>query len=170
MPEENDIHQLKIFKDGSIIGYFNGNFDMWQVRLKRPNLGVLWYPPRDIQYFKILMDLGTIYGNNVVYNDFKELYNLTSRDIDKREMAFSLISKLSAKYEKDSLDMEIWLCVIYLAMVAEENKEGTKLGKRIKRLGIHRVLLENISPTVAANETRGKPWREIDTECKKRGF
>lgn len=32
--------------------------------------------------------------------------------------------------------------IIYLGMVAEENKLGTKLGKRIKRLGIHQVLYD----------------------------
>lgn len=35
-------------------------------------------------------------------------------------------------------------------MVAEENKLGTKLGKRIKRLGIHQVLYDRYSPAAAA--------------------
>lgn len=55
-------------------------------------------------------------------------------------------------------------------MIAEENKAGTVLGKRIKRLGVHQVLLENISPRIAANFSRGMRAKEIIGECIKRKF
>lgn len=55
-------------------------------------------------------------------------------------------------------------------MVAEENKLGTKLGKRIKRLGIHQVLYDRYSPAAAASFSRGLPWTRINNECKLRGF
>lgn len=55
-------------------------------------------------------------------------------------------------------------------MVAEENKLGTKLGKRIKRLGIHQVLYDRYSPAAAASFSRGLSWTRIDNECKLRGF
>lgn len=45
-----------------------------------------------------------------------------------------------------------------------------KIGKRAKRLGIHQVLIENIEPEIAANFSKNKKWRELDKECKKRGF
>lgn len=61
--------------------------------------------------------------------------------------------------------------IIYLGMVAEENKIGyKKLGKRIKRLGIHQVLYDRYSPAAAASFSRGLPWTRIDNECKLRGF
>ena len=54
--------------------------------------------------------------------------------------------------------------------VDKENKLGTKLGKRIKRLGIHQVLYDRYSPAAAASFSRGLPWTRIDNECKLRGF
>jgi len=55
-------------------------------------------------------------------------------------------------------------------MVAEENKINTKLGKKIKRLGIHQILIEDINPNVAANFSKGMNWKKIETECKLRNF
>lgn len=170
MTEENVKPPFKEFKDGSALDYFRGGFDHWQVRLKRPSLGISWYPPTDVQYFKFLHDLGNVYGQDVVYNDFVKLYEITTYDLTRSSSAFSLIISISSKYGNDSLEVEIWLSVIYMAMVAEDNRRWTKLGKRIKRLGVHRVLHENVSPTIAANESKGKPWKEIDEECRKRGF
>ena len=45
--------------------------------------------------------------------------------------------------------------ILYMAMIAEERKAGTRLGKRIKRLGIHKLLIENIPVREAANFMRG---------------
>jgi len=55
-------------------------------------------------------------------------------------------------------------------MVAEENRENAKLKKRIKRLGIHQVLIEGISPEIAANFSRDKVWIILDGIMKKKGF
>ena len=57
-----------------------------------------------------------------------------------------------------------------MAMIAEENKANTKLGKKIKRLGVHQILIENITPNISANYSKGMKWREIEKECKERGF
>ena len=55
-------------------------------------------------------------------------------------------------------------------MVAEENKLNTKLGKRIKRLGIYQILIENSSPETAAVFSKGKKWKELDDLMKTKGF
>ena len=55
-------------------------------------------------------------------------------------------------------------------MVAEENKQFTKLGRRVKRLGMHQVLRDRIPPAQAADFSRGRTWQEIDAECRERGF
>jgi hypothetical protein len=55
-------------------------------------------------------------------------------------------------------------------MIAEENKENTHLGKRIKRLGMHQLLVEQADPLIVANYSRGMSWRAIDADCKARGF
>jgi hypothetical protein len=170
MTEENVKHHFKEFNDGSALDYFRGGFDHWQFRLKRPSLGIPWYPPTDTEYFKFLQELGKVYGKNTVYCDFVKLYDITTRDLERSDSVFTLINLISSKYCNDCLEVQIWFTILYMAMVAEENRRWTKLGKRIKRLGVHRLLLENIPPKVAADESRGKPWRTIDEECKKRGF
>ncbi|WP_287129575.1 DUF7004 family protein [Candidatus Cyanaurora vandensis] len=55
-------------------------------------------------------------------------------------------------------------------MVAEENKKFTKLGKRVKHLGVYQILIEGMPAHQAANFSKGKKWREIATDCKNRGF
>ena len=55
-------------------------------------------------------------------------------------------------------------------MIAEENKAFTRLGKRIKRLGIYKLLIENKSVQQSANFMRGMGWREISDLCNERGF
>ena len=55
-------------------------------------------------------------------------------------------------------------------MVAEEKKAGTRLGKRIKRLGVYKLLVENLSVEESANFMRGMNWRQIDALCRERGF
>lgn len=55
-------------------------------------------------------------------------------------------------------------------MIAEENKDYAILKKRIKRLGMHQILIEKISPEKASNFSRGRNWRELDKICKEYGF
>jgi len=55
-------------------------------------------------------------------------------------------------------------------MVAENVKKNTRLGKRIKRLGVHDLLLESGEVAHAAHFMRGLGWREIDVLCRARGF
>ena len=121
----------------------------------------------DQEYFLQLKDLSTRYGVQKVYSDFVKIYKLTGKDID--EKVLDKISELSNEYE-DSLYADILFTTLYMAMIAEENWEGTRLGKRIKRLGVHELLLNNMSAENAANFMRGMDWRQIDTLCKENGF
>ena len=57
-----------------------------------------------------------------------------------------------------------------MTMVAEENKAYTRLGKRIKRLGVHIYLIDNESLDYSVNFMKGMGWRQIDKLCKERGF
>ena len=45
-----------------------------------------------------------------------------------------------------------------MGMITEENKRNTRLGKRIKRLGMHQVLIEEIQPAIAVNFSRVMGW------------
>ena len=55
-------------------------------------------------------------------------------------------------------------------MIAEENKVNMILKKRIKRLGVYQVLMDNFPPSEAANFSKGKGWRELDSIMKAKGF
>lgn len=63
-----------------------------------------------------------------------------------------------------------WFNVLYAGMIAEENKENTILKKRIKRLGVHQVLIDNVSPGETAVFSKGKKWKELDEIMRLKGF
>lgn len=157
---------VKKFSDGSFLEYDKGAFDDWCVYLNRPN--ITRYAPKDYQYFKRLSEYALKYGANVLYQDFVEIYNLTTSKLE--DAVFEYIDKLCMKYGSDEIDIAIDFSIIYMGMVAEENKAFTKLGKRVKRLGVHQVLMDKLHYNVAANFSRGKKWYDISEECNQKGF
>lgn len=157
---------IKEFADGTKLEYDQGAFDSWCVYLTRS--GQPRYAPKDIQYFQQLIDFADKYSTSSIYVDFVTIFHMTDKHLKKSVLA--KISSLADKYQEDSLEINILYCIIYAGMVAEENKEHTRLGKRVKRLGIHQVLFEDFPPDKAANFSKGKPWRDIEMECFKRGF
>ena len=154
------------FSNGGSIEFDSGNFDNWCVYVIRPN-GER-FAPKDIQYFSRLKKLGKVYGCDIIYDDFVIIYNRTTNKINPD--VFTLIENLSSFYKKDALEMEIWFSVLYAGMIAEENKENTILKKRIKRLGICQLLVDQICPEEAANFSKGKKWQELDKLMKSKGF
>ena len=143
-----------------------GSFDEWCVYLTCPNREK--YAPKDIEYFTELQNLNKKYKNNQIYNDFIKFYDKTNNKID--DSVNDLITTLSKKYKDDSLIVDIWFSVIYGGMIAEENKRYAILKKRVKRLGLHQVLIDGLSPHISANFSKGKKWRELDKICKGKGF
>ena len=158
--------KVTTFTDGSFLEYDTGQFDKWCVYLTRP--GNNRYAPRDYQYSDRLVKYGKKYGNSQIYEDYVFIYNKTTKTLDAN--MFSEIVSLCSKYGDDQIEIAIDFSIIYMGMVAEENKEHSILGKRIKRLGVYQVLMEKYQPNVAANFSRGKKWRELAVLCKERGF
>ena len=154
------------FSDGSKLEYDKGAFDDWCVYLTRPSISK--YAPKDFQYFHRLVDYVTKYGFDNLYEDYVEIYNLTTKNIE--ETVLRRIKEITSKYGEDSLNIAIDFTIIYMGMIAEENKEFTKLGKRIKRLGVHQVLKERMHYNEAANFSRGKKWKELNEICSSKGF
>ena len=148
------------------IEYDQGAFDDWCVYLTRA--GSNRYAPKDPEYFTFFQQMANQFGAQTVYNHFAQVYNATTKSIDPN--VFALITNISQTYGPNSIDAKIWFIVIYAGMLAEENKAFTKLGKRIKRLGMHQVMIEGIAPNIAANFSKGKTWRALDSEMKVRGF
>lgn len=157
---------IKNIQNKNKIEFDTGAFDNWCVYLTRH--GQRRYAPRDNEYFLRLKQLGCIHGHQKVYADFIKFYSLTNKQIALPVL--TLITELANTYFTDAEEIDIWFTVIYSGMVAEENKANTVLGKRIKRLGMHQVLIENMEPNNAATFSKGKKWMELDTFMKQRGF
>jgi hypothetical protein len=66
--------------------------------------------------------------------------------------------------------VEQWFTVLYAGMIAEENKQNAILKKRVKRLGMHQVLMLNMPSSVAAKFSYGKKWRDLDAIMRPYGF
>ena len=158
--------KLNSFSNGGFIEFDSGCFDGWCVFVTTP--GSKRFAPTDVQYFSRLKELSEKFGPQKIYDDFVVIYNRTSKNVDPK--VFELIAVLSRFYDADATEMELWLNVIYAGMIAEENKENTILKKRIKRLGIHQVLIEGISPEKAAVFSKGKKWKELDEIMRLKGF
>lgn len=158
--------RVKTFADGSFLEYDWGNFDKWCVYLTRP--GCERKPPRDTEYFAQLKQFARKHTAKQIYADFLRIYEMTGKEAD--EAVLARITEIASGYGADALEMDIIFTELYLGMIAEEQKQRTKLGKRIKRLGMHMLLVEGQSVDEAANGVRGKDWREIDRMCRQQGF
>jgi hypothetical protein len=93
---------------------------------------------------------------------------MTSNKI--QESVFVQIRKLAKTYVPREKEMMKWFSVLYAGMVAEENKQYTRLGKRIKRLGMYQVLILKRPPLHAANYSRNRKWFELDDIMTQYGF
>lgn len=149
---------LTTFSNKGKIEFDDGCFDGWCVFLTKSN-GVR-FAPTDIKYFSRLKILSEKYGPHKIYDDFIVVYNRTTKEVNKE--VFELISALSKTYAEDALEIEVWFGVIYSGMIAEENKANAILKKRIKRLGMYQLLLQDFSAEKAAHFSKGKKWRELD--------
>jgi hypothetical protein len=154
------------FPDGSILDYDQGKFDTWCLYLTRP--GVSRHAPSDIQYFNQLKQYADKYSAEQVYEDFVRIYDAT--ELTRNIEVHKLIREISQKYNGDSLEVEILFNILYAAMLSEQNRAGTRLGKRIKRLGVHQLLIEDCTVDRAAGFSRNQSWRFIAAECQQRGF
>ena len=154
------------FSDGTELFFADGSFDEWCVYITTPSGSEV--SPTDNQYFAALSEFLEVRPAGSIYEDFISIYEKTNKLPELKEL--ELISKVSKEYGTYSLKAEKVFTTLYATMIAENNKANTKLGKRIKRLGVHKVLLENEPVESAANFMRGMKWTEIDKLCKARGF
>lgn len=157
---------IKRFPDGSFLEYDRGVFDEWCVYLT--NASGNRKAPRDTDCFTQLKGLAELFGTDKVYGDYVKIYDSTDKQISKESL--DSITILSKEYGASAIQVDTIFSVLYMAMIAEEKKAGTRLGKRIKRLGIHKLLIENSPVHDAANFMRGMSWRNIARLCEERGF
>lgn len=161
------MQKIKEFKDKSFLEYNKGKFDDWCVYYT--NAQGIRKAPKDIDYFKKLYQFSLKYGVDKVYSDYVKIYDKTEKTLSKELLKY--ITQIAYGYEEqDILEIDVMFSILYLAMISEENKENSKLGKRIKRLGIYSLLKENKTIEESANFMKGMKWREIHKICLERGF
>ena len=158
--------KIKEFSNGTYLSFDTGYFDDWCVYLTNRN--GRRYSPKDSDYFTILKEYANKYGYKRISGDFIQIYNLTGKVAELSVL--QKISMIAYTYQEDSELLDIIFSILYMGMIAEENKKGTHLGKRIKRLGIYTLLIEQKKVDYAANFMRHMGWREIDSLCRERGF
>ncbi len=162
-----------VFDDSTTIGFVTGRFDNFAVlfeyegkRVAATEIGCsLW--ARDSEYFTTFLKYFNTYGD-ILYHDFCVIYHRTCSVIS--ETTLMIIRLLSRKYGDEALAINKLLALLYYTMTAEENKNNSPLGKRIKMLGIHQILFSEMEPMAAASFSKGKKWRELDAIMVERGF
>jgi hypothetical protein len=157
---------VKVVRNLHRVEFDFGSFDNWCVFLQRHTQQR--YPPLDTEYFSFFQNMGTIYGAQKVYSDFVSIYQPTSKNIDASIV--SSITSIADTYSNHVEEADIWFTVIYAGMIAEENKANMVLKKRIKRLGMYQLMIQDMNPVDAANFSKGKNWRELDLLMKQYGF
>jgi len=157
---------IKLINNKIRVEFDTGKFDDWCVYLSKP--GLPRYAPTDIEYFSLLKHQSKKHGAAKIYNDFISFYESTTKQVDQKIL--DNISAISKDYEPYAEEMDLWFTVIYAGMIAEENKVNAILKKRIKRLGMHQLLLENFTPEEAASFSKNKKWQELDVLMKQKGF
>lgn len=158
---------IKQLQNNRSIVFDNGKFDSFCVYIVEAN-GIR-SAPFDQTYFSGLKSISTKYPNHKVYNDFISIYSITIKEIE--EKALLKIDEIVSTYNnEDKPIIEQWFTVLYAGMIAEENKQRTKLGKRVKMLGMHQVLILNMPAEEAAKFSYGKKWEELDAIMRPLGF
>ena len=155
---------IKQLSSNISVKFTRGKIDNWLVVVQHPV-----YPkaPTDTWYFTKLVELQENHPQFNVYEDFVTIWTETDRHVENHVL--DIIEQLSAKYDYPT-DAELIFLILYATMIAEENRAGTMLGSRIKRLGVHMLFFEGMTPEEAANASRGLKWPQIRDMCIDRGF
>jgi hypothetical protein len=168
MPMREEPLLIATLSNGVNIQFVTGDIDDWCVEIKYPKRtrGVR---PRDAEYFTELQDISK--EEPTIYEDYVKIYDLTTKELSKEVVALCI--ELASKYNKPDKVARLFI-TLYGGMIAEINKlingKPSRLGKRIKRLGMHQVLVEQAHPAIVAKFSTGMSWEGIDAECKARGF
>jgi hypothetical protein len=154
-----------------VLYFGQGTFDDWCVFLKTTAAGYEKVPT-DAWYFGVLRHWAQYLVADYIYYDFIKIYDTVApgpAHLSVTAPTINLIERLSFAYPDYEQACVIWT-ILYMGMIAEENKAGKILGKRIKRLGVYQVLIEGLEPVHAANFSRGRSTLELAPYCNERGF
>lgn len=157
---------VKTFADGTRIAFDHGSFDEWCVFLTDPK--GQRKAPYDRDYFAVIDRVVARQGPDRIWEIFVRIYERTTRE--PRPSVLTRITAAAGDFGADALAVDIALTSIYLGMIAEQNKENTRLGKRVKRLAMHQIVHQRMPVEEVVNFSRGMGWREIAAHCERHGF
>lgn len=162
---------ITAFDDSTYLCFTRGAFDSWRVTFLDSE-GKQLYSPKDTAFFDYFLSL-TEYGNTEqeIFNIIKKMSKKIVKDMDTefdhlKEEIYNYAVELNIP-ESEQLRFEKAMMSILAAMLSEEQKAFTRLGKKLKLLGLHQVLIGKMEPREAASWSRGKPWRDILGEYKR---
>lgn len=149
---------IEKFSDGTKVYFAPGKFDDWcvyQTLARGKSLA-----PLDVDYFAFFQTLARKHSRQKVYKDFIEIYESTDTTISKAVLR--RIKDIADSYgSDDALEVHKNFVVIYAGMIAEENKEGAILKKKIKRIGFYQAVVLEWDVERAASFSKGKRASEL---------
>lgn len=153
-----------------MLGFGPGKFDDWCIYVISQDKKWMKFPT-DEWYFGIVKSWTAFRAPELIYADFVKIYDATTADanLPATRKVIEIIRGLTFNY-KDDFEALVIFTILYMGMIAEENKAGAVLKKRIKRLGMHQVLIEGLPVEEAAHFSRGRSTFELAPYCLERGF
>ncbi len=153
--------------DGRRIYFDYGTFDSWCVYVEEDDKRI---SPKDTMYFNELYGLGEKYGFSEVYDSFCMVFDAVKRcgwNLINKTNCLNVCQDVASLYDEDTLSL--WV-TLYMTMLAEEMKKNTKLGKRIKKLAVYYILMEQRPIEETTKAMVGKRWWELDREMQEVGI
>ena len=163
-----NIRDVQPMSFNQILFFGKGFFDDWAAYCGTPcDDGRIWCAmPKDRYYFEIVQLLASYHGVDTVYLDLLHIFERTGKKVDRK--LIDRIFFMSVRYGSNQPWFFNAAMHIYYGMIAEENKENTKLGRSIKMNGLYSLLKGGRSVQESADECRNKRWQEIQAECLQR--
>lgn len=135
--------------------------------------------PEDIVYMQDIRDLAAKYGQDRVWESFLALYESIPQEhgVSLTRAMTEKVVEIASQYPEEK-NLRMTLDCLLCAMIAENNrlkkygsKYDTKLGKKIKALGVYQAIYEtDMTIRQVADYSKSKGWRWISEECARRGI
>lgn len=161
---------VRLRYDNEVIFFGHGADDVWCAYTGKYDAGIMYCAmPSDKYYFKIIRDIADACNcHEAMYEDFSDLCRRTGKLVDPQVVEY--IGRLADGYGPNGDVMYNMFFHVYYGMVAEENKAYAHLGKSIKMLGLHDLLIKRKTVDDSADCNRGGNWRNIYADCQRSGI
>ena len=175
---EGDAYPLKldeiaVEKMGDVQTEFTGRFTDYAV------IDFNFDAPKDVDYMQDIRDFAQRRGQDEIWASFMELYETIpqERGVGLTHEMWEKSVEIASRYPEETGVRRLFDCLL-CAMIAENNRlkkygspYDTKLGKKIKALGVYQAIYETDMPIRdVANFSKKKVWKWVSEECRKRGI